>query len=101
MSTASTPSTDPEYILHLFIAGAAPNSLRAVRNAKEICEHYLPGHYVLNIIDIYQQPSLVGEQQIVAAPLLVRLLPLPRRQVLGDLSDRAKVLEVLGLPVPE
>lgn len=101
MDALSPPSTDPEFLLHLFVAGAAPNSLRAVRNAKEICEHYLPGRYVLNITDIHQQPSLVGEQQVLAVPLLVRLLPLPRRQVFGDLADRAKVREVLGLPVPE
>lgn len=101
MDSASPPGSDPDYLLHLFIAGAAPNSLRAVRNAQQLCEHYLPGRYVLKIIDIYQQPSLAGEQQVVAAPLLVRLLPLPRRQVLGNLSDHARVREALELPVPE
>lgn len=101
MSFTNPPSSDPEFLLHLFIAGASPNSIRAVRNAKEICEHYLSGRYVLNIIDIHQQPSLACEQQVLAAPTLVRLLPLPRRQLLGDLSNRSKVLEALGLPPPE
>lgn len=101
MDPASPPSSDPDYLLHLFIAGAAPNSLRAVRNVEKICEHYLPGRYVLKIIDIHLQPSLPGEQQVVAAPLLVRLLPLPRCQVPGDLSDHARVWEALELPVPE
>jgi circadian clock protein KaiB len=101
MSLTNTPSSDHEFLLHLFIAGASPNSIRAVRNAKEICEHYLSGRYVLNIIDIHQQPSLACEQQVQAAPMLVRLLPLPRRQLLGDLSNRSRVLETLGLPPSE
>ena len=101
MTSDSIPNSDPEFLLHLFIAGATPNSIRAVRNAKEICEHYLSGRYVLTIIDIHQQPSLAFEQQVLAAPMLVRLLPLPRRQLLGDLSDHSRVLEALGLPPPE
>ena len=95
------PSTDAppeaEYLLHLYITGATPNSLRAVRNLKDICEQHLAGRYELLIIDIYQQPQLAQQEQIVAAPTLLRQRPLPRRQLIGDLSDRAKVLAVLGL----
>lgn len=91
----------PEYTLHLFITGATPNSTRAVRNAKEICEQYLAGRYVLSIIDIYQQPELARAQQVLAAPTLIRELPLPRRQVIGDLSDHPKVLSALGLLLAE
>lgn len=94
-------SDEPEYSLQLFITGATPNSTRAVRNAKEICEQYLAGRYVLNIIDMYQHPELAREQHVLAVPTLIRLHPLPRRQVIGDLSDLAKVLGALSLPLSE
>ena len=89
---------EAEYLLHLYITGATPNSLRAVRNIKEICEQYLAGRYELIIVDMYQQPHLAQEQQIVVAPTLVRLRPLPRRQLVGDLSNREAVLISLGVP---
>lgn len=89
-----------DYVFELFITGATPNSTRAIRNGKDICEQYLAGRYALTIIDIYQQPELAREQQILAAPTLVRVRPLPRRQVIGDLSARDKVVEALGLPLP-
>ena len=87
----------PLYELDLYVSGATPNSTRALRNIKEICEHYLAGRYVLRIIDLYQQPELAQQEQIVAAPMLVRRQPLPRRQLVGDLSNRPAVLAVLGL----
>lgn len=100
-STELTPTPpEPEYLLHLYITGATPNSMRAVRNIKEICERHLAGRYELLIVDIYQQPHLAHEQQIVAAPTLVRLRPLPRRQLVGDLSNREAVLISLGIPRP-
>lgn len=92
---------EPEYQLQLFVTGATPNSLRAVRHARELCEQHLAGRYALAVIDIYQQPELAREQQILAAPTLVRTRPLPRRQVIGDLSARDRVLAALGLPLPE
>jgi circadian clock protein KaiB len=69
-----------------------------VRNIKDICEAHLPGRYELLIIDIYQQPELAKQEQIVAAPTLIRQRPLPRRQLVGDLSNRAAVLISLGVP---
>lgn len=90
--------TEADYVLHLYITGATPNSLRAVRNIKEICEAHLAGRYELLIIDIYQQPQLAKQEQIVAAPTLIRQRPLPRRQLVGDLSNRAAVLISLGVP---
>ncbi|MGI4820512.1 MAG: circadian clock KaiB family protein [Janthinobacterium lividum] len=100
-STESAPTpSEPEYLLHLYITGATPNSMRAVRNIKEICERHLAGRYELLIVDIYQQPHRAREEQIVAAPTLVRLRPLPRRQLVGDLSNREAVLISLGIPRP-
>ncbi|UOQ79756.1 circadian clock KaiB family protein [Hymenobacter sp. 5414T-23] len=87
-----------EYVLHLYITGATPNSTRAVRNIKAICERHLQGRYELLIIDIYQQPNLAKHEQIIAAPTLVKKLPLPLRRLIGDLSEEKKVLAALGLP---
>ena len=97
-STDASPATEAEYLLHLYITGATPNSMRAVRNIKEICEAHLAGRYELLVIDIYQQPELARQEQIVAAPTLIRVRPLPRRQLVGDLSNRAAVLISLGIP---
>lgn len=96
--TPPLPETaELEFQLQLFITGATPNSLRAMRNAYELCEQHLPGRYTLTVIDIYQQPDLARQQQVLAAPTLVRLRPLPRRQVIGDLSASDKVMTALGL----
>jgi circadian clock protein KaiB len=91
-------ATEADYLLHLYITGATPNSMRAVRNLKEICEAHLAGRYELLIIDIYQQPDLAAQEQIIAAPTLIRVRPLPRRQLVGDLSNRSAVLISLGVP---
>lgn len=88
------------YVLHLYITGATPNSTRAVRNIKAICEQHLKSRYELLIIDIYQQPELAKQEQIVAAPTLIKKMPLPARRLIGDLSEHNKVLLALGLAPP-
>lgn len=88
----------PEYVLHLYIAGATPNSTRAVQNLKTLCTQFLAGRYELLIIDIHQQPELAKQQQIIASPTLLKMRPLPMRRLVGDLSERNKVLAALGLP---
>ena len=101
---APTPAAAPEaplYEFDLYVSGATPNSTRALRNIKQICEQYLAGRYVLRIIDMYQQPELAQQAQIVAVPTLVRRLPLPRRQLVGDLSNQPAVLAILGLDHPQ
>ncbi len=85
------------YILRLFVAGMTPNSQRAIDNIQKICEAYLLGRYELEIIDIYQQPIFAKEGQIVAAPTLVRELPLPLRKFIGDLSQTDKILAGLEI----
>lgn len=89
-----------EYLLHLYITGATPNSTRAVRNIKEICEEHLKGRYELLIIDIYQQPERAAIEQLIAAPTLVKKRPGLVRRLVGDLSDRRRVLVALGLAAP-
>ena len=103
LAAAEEPASPEEpagYVLHLYITGATPNSTRAVRNLKEICEHYLKGRYELLIIDIYQQPELAKRDQIVAAPTLIKKWPRPWRRLVGDLSNRERVLAGLGIVLP-
>lgn len=94
--TSGPPEAD--YLLHLYITGATPNSTRAIRNIKAICEEFLPGRYELVIVDIYQQPLLAKQEQLIAAPTLIKKRPSPARRLIGDLSDRERVLSALNLP---
>ncbi len=86
-----------EYVLRLFITGASPNSARAVANLKSICETYIRDKYALEVIDVYQQKQLAKEEQIVAMPLLIIKQPLPEKRLIGDMSDKQKVLKGLGI----
>ena len=90
-------AADPEYLLHLYITGATPNSARAVRNIKEICEEYLKGNYELLIIDIFQQPELAQQEDLIGVPTLIKHRPGLVRRLVGDLSDRGRVLKALGI----
>jgi circadian clock protein KaiB len=83
------------YVLRLYVTGMTPRSTRAVENVRNICERHLHGRYDLEVIDIYQQPTLAKGEQIVAAPTLIKKLPLPLRRVIGDMSSTERVL--LGL----
>lgn len=88
---------EEQYALRLYVAGMTPKSTRAVENIRRICEHYLAGRYDLEVIDIFQQPRLAEGDQIVAAPTLVKKLPIPLRRLIGDLSNEEKVLIGLDL----
>jgi circadian clock protein KaiB len=86
-----------EYVLRLYVAGTTSKSMRAVANIKEICESSLKNRYDLEVIDIYQQPVLMNGEQIIAAPTLVKKLPLPLRKFIGDMSDTERILVGLDL----
>ncbi len=86
-----------DYLLRLYVSGMTPNSIRAIENIRKICAEHLKGRYELEIIDIYQQPIFAKEGQIVAAPTLVKELPLPLRRFIGDMSQTERIL--LGLDV--
>lgn len=86
-----------KYILKLFVTGILPNSVRAVVNIKAICEKHLKGRYKLEIIDIYQQPSLALTESIIAIPVLIKKFPLPEVRLIGDLSDTDKVIKGLHI----
>jgi len=83
------------YELRLYVTGMTPRSTAALATIKAICEEHLAGRYELEVIDIYQQPMLAKDEQIVACPTLVKRLPAPVRRFIGNLSDRDRVL--LGL----
>lgn len=84
-------------VLRLYVAGSTPQSSRAIRNLKAICDTHLPGRYRLTVVDLYAQPGLAREDQIVVAPTLIRQSPLPARRVVGDLSNIDRVLAALDL----
>jgi circadian clock protein KaiB len=88
------PSAE-RYVLRLYVTGMTPRSARAIKNLQAICDEFLEGRYDLEVIDIYQQPVLTKGEQIIAAPTLIKKLPLPMRRIIGDMSNRERVL--LGL----
>ena len=89
-----------DYVLRLFVTGMTARSSRAVNNLRTICDEYLQGRYELEVIDIYQQPALTKGEQIVAAPTLIKKFPLPMRRIIGDMSNRDRVLLGLDLVMP-
>jgi circadian clock protein KaiB len=92
-----TESGKDKYILRLYITGSTSRSVLALTNLKKICEEYLEGRYELEVIDLYQMPSLAKDEQIIAAPTLIKKLPLPFRRIIGDMSNAEKVLMGLDL----
>ena len=89
----------PLYVLRLYVTGQTPRSLQSVENLQRLCEKHLAGRFSLEVIDIYQQPALAAEGQIIAAPTLIKAMPLPLRRLVGDFSDASRV--VLGLDLKE
>jgi circadian clock protein KaiB len=85
------------YVLRLYVAGMTPRSINAIDNIKKICEEELTGRYELQVIDVYQQPDAARTEQIIAAPTLIKKLPLPLRKIIGDMSDKERV--ILGLNI--
>ena len=86
-----------KYLLRLYVTGSTRKSLRAIANIKKICEEHLKGRYHLEVIDLYQQPSLAKGEQIIAVPTLVKKLPPPLRRIIGDMSSTERVLVGLDL----
>lgn len=97
-SPPPVPPLPPEFVLRLYVCGATPASARAVVNARRYCEEHLHGRYSLEILDIAQNVRQAAADQVVAAPTLLRLKPLPLRRFIGDLSDTRGVLDGVHLP---
>ena len=98
---SSSHSRQPKYVLRLYVSGSTAKSALAVENIKRICEQHLKNRYDLEVIDIYQQPNLAREEQIVAVPTLIKRFPPPLRRLIGDLSNQKKVLVGLDLGIRE
>lgn len=88
---------EERHVLRLYVTGMTPRSTRAIHTIRSICEEFLAGRYDLEIIDVYQQPALIRDEQIFATPTLVKKAPAPERRMIGDMSDRARVIAGLGL----
>jgi circadian clock protein KaiB len=93
---ASKP-TPSDFVLRLFTTGTTPRSTRALQNLRDICEALLKGRYRLEVIDIYQEPGRASEADIIAAPTLIKEEPHPVCRMVGDLSDRNKVIAHLSI----
>ena len=88
---------EAEYQLRLFVSGTTPRSLRAVATVRRLCEKVLAGRFDLDVIDIYDHPAAARAAQIVAVPTLVKTAPAPKRLLVGDMTDGARLLAGLGL----
>src|SRR5258708_24520869 len=86
-----------KYILRLYVAGASDRSQRAILRARQLCETKLNGNFELEVIDVYQQPILARNGQIVATPTLVREFPRPVRRLIGNLSNTTGLFVGLDL----
>jgi circadian clock protein KaiB len=91
-----------QYVLRLYVTGMTPRSTAAIQNIKAICEEHLQDRYALEVVDVYQHPGLAKGEQIIAAPTLIKYLPLPLRRFIGDMSRTEKMLLGLDLrPLPD
>jgi circadian clock protein KaiB len=94
---ALAQAADEKYSLRLYVTGTTPKSISAISNVKRICETHLKGRYKLEVVDIYQQPALAKGEQIIAAPTLIKELPLPLRKFIGDMTKGDRILIGLNL----
>ncbi len=85
------------YLFRLYITGASANSSKAITNLKNIFDRILGNEYELEIIDVYQNPEHAENENIIALPMLIKIFPLPRRKLIGDMSDSGKLERMIGL----
>ena len=99
IGAAAATRANAHYVLRLYITGTTSQSTRAILNIRKICEEHLEGRYELEVVDISQHPTLAIGEQIIAAPTLIKKLPLPLRRFIGDMSQTERIL--LGLDLRE
>ncbi len=97
LGKAAARQHKPKYVLRLYVAGITPRSTEAIANVTNFCEERLAGRYDLEIIDIYQQPILAKGEQIIAVPTLVKELPSPLRRLIGNMSQKDRIIVGLDL----
>ena len=96
-----TTKRSARYALRLYITGQTPRSLQSVENLRALCDKYIPNQFDLEVVDIYQQPAMAAAGQIIAAPTLIKSMPLPLRRLVGDFSDQNRVILGLDIKVDE
>ncbi|MDP4211859.1 MAG: circadian clock KaiB family protein [Bacteroidota bacterium] len=103
MKKKPTPAfiTGGKIILQLYVSGMTPRSMQAIENIKRLCDEHLKDAFELEIIDLYKNPEMASEQQIVFSPSLIKSLPLPKRTLIGTFSDTDKVIKGLGIMFKE
>jgi circadian clock protein KaiB len=99
LTQLAKPTQIGDQILRLYVAGSTPQSSRAITNIKTICETHLKDHYALTVVDLYEHSERAHDDLIDVTPTLIRYWPLPVRRVVGSLSQTARVLEALDLPL--
>ncbi|MHB8770632.1 MAG: circadian clock KaiB family protein [Syntrophales bacterium] len=97
LEAAAKSSKTQQYVLRLYVTGMTPRSEEAIRTVTAICDENLAGRYDLEVIDLYQQPVLAKGEQIIAAPTLIKKLPLPLRRFIGSMADKERILVGLDL----
>lgn len=97
MTDSSQDAPENKFLLKLYVTGTSSRAQQAISNLERICEQELQGKYELEIIDVLEHPEKAEDARILATPTLIKRLPPPLRRVIGDLSDKEKVL--LGLEV--
>jgi circadian clock protein KaiB len=88
-------------VLQLYVSGMSQKSMEAIENIKRLCDEHLQGTFDLEIIDLYKNPELASQQQIVFSPSLVKQLPLPKKTLIGTFSDKEKTIKGLGIAIKE
>lgn len=88
---------NPRYVLRLFVTGMTPRSTRAIRAVRELCQKRLLGRFELEIVDVYQQPAMIQDEQVLATPTLIKYEPAPLRRIIGDMTDTHRLCYGLGL----
>lgn len=94
---ALADSKDTHYVFRLYVAGSTQKSANTILKLRQVCEEYLKGRYELEVVDIYQQPSVAKTDEVIATPTLVKRLPLPIRRIIGDLTEKDRILVGLNL----
>ena len=97
LARAAEQQKHARYVLKLYVAGVTPRSAAAIKAVTTLCEQHLQGRYELEVIDIYRHPTLAKGEQILAAPTLIKHLPLPLKKLIGDMANAQKLLVGLDL----
>jgi len=97
LQTLADLEDSQQFVLRLYVTGMTPRSTRAISAVRKLCDELLAGRYDLQVIDVYQQPALIRDEQIFATPTLVKKGPEPERRMIGDMSNRERLMAGLGL----